>query len=178
MKEEDQGNYKRALPKDAPVSSYDTLRAPIDGLSFMRYYEIAMKAASMAGPPPTAKERVLPSSDEDPGHIVEVVFGDTPLTRMSIAIKNQMSREGQMDRFSAVFSRMLALIALVRKGSLKQWAISNPNNPQQPLYPEAVILVAAVAPLDDLAFEGDQFERLVNRRIDLSNPGHFVAFVI
>jgi hypothetical protein len=178
MEKEDQGNCTRAFPEDAPDPSYDALRAPVDGPSFMRYYEIAMKAASMAGPPPTVTERVMASSDEAPGHVVEVVFGDTPLARMSIAIKNQMSREGQMDRFSAVFSRMLALIALVRKGCLKQWAISNPNSPQQLLYPEAVVFVAAVAPLDDLAFEGDQFERLVNRRIDLTNSDRFVAFVI
>ena len=87
MKEEDQGNCRRAFPEDAPDPSYDTLRAPVDGISFLRYYEIAMKAASMAGPSPTPKERVMPGSVEDSGHVIEVVFGDTPLARMTIAIK-------------------------------------------------------------------------------------------
>ncbi|MGD0657565.1 MAG: hypothetical protein ABSD38_05830 [Syntrophorhabdales bacterium] len=180
MKEEDQGNCRRAFPEDAPDPSYDTLRAPVDGISFLRYYEIAMKAASMAGPSPTPKERVMPGSVEDSGHVIEVVFGDTPLARMTIAIKDQMSREGQTGGFPAVYSRMLALIALIRKGSLKQWAISIPNNPHQLLYPEAIIFVAAVAPLDDLSFDLDQFERMVNRRIDPppANPGHLIAFEV
>ena len=153
-------------------------RAAIDETSFMRYYKIAMKAASMDGPAPIAEERVIPSLGEPSGNVIEVVFGDTPLSRMTIAIKDQMSLEEQMDRFSAVFSRMLALIAMVRRGSLKQWAVASPTNPQQLLFPDAVILAAAVAPLDDLAFEVDQFERLVNERVGVTNPRRFVAFAI
>jgi len=153
-------------------------RAAVDEASFMRYYKIAMKAASMDGPVPATEERVIPSPQETSGNVIEVVFGDTPLSRMTIAIKNQMSLEEQMDRFSAVFSRMLALIAMVRRGSLKQWAISSPTDPQQLLFPDAVVLAAAVAPLDDLAFEVDQFERLVNERVGLTRPRRFVAFAV
>jgi hypothetical protein len=159
-------------------ASPDKDRAAVDEASFMRYYKIAMKAAAMDGPAPTTEERVIPCPPETSGNVVEVVFGDTPLSRMTVAIKNQMCLEEQMDRFPAVFSRMLALIAMVRRGSLKQWAVSSPTDPQQLLFPDAVVLAAAVAPLDDLAFGVDQFERLVNERVGLAKPRKFVAFAI
>jgi len=159
-------------------ASPDRDRAAVDEVSFMRYYKVAMKAASMDGPAPATEERMMPSPGETSGNVVEVVFGDTPLSRMTIAIKNQMSLEEQMERFSAVFSRMLALIAMVRRGSLKQWAVPSPTNAQQLLFPDAVVLAAAVAPLDDLAFEVDQFERLVNERVGLTRPRRFVAFAV
>jgi len=156
----------------------DKDRAAVDEVSFMRYYKVAMNAASMDGPAPTTEERVIPCPRETSGNVVEVVFGDSPLSRMTIAIKNQLSLEEQMERFPAVFSRMLALIAMVRGGSLKHWAVSSPSNPQQLLFPDAVVLAAAVAPLDDLAFGLDQFERLVNDRVGLTRPRRFVAFAI
>lgn len=153
-------------------------RPAVDEASFLRYYETAMKAASMAGPMPSFKERVIPAKDEASRNVLEVVFGDTPLGRMTIAIKNQMAEEEEMDRFPAVFSRILALIALMRRGSLKQWALSSPHDPRQLLFPDAVVFAAAVAPLDDLTFEVDQFEQLVHERMDPGNPRRFVVFAI
>ena len=64
------------------------------------------------------------------------VFGDDPLSRMTIAIKNRMSEEKQMDKFSAVFSRMIALVQLIGGQALKRWAIPKPHDPQHLYYPD------------------------------------------
>ena len=180
MKKTERGARKRMFPGGTSVSRIDeeAQRAPIDEGSFKRYYDAAMKAASMTGPVPTVKDRVIPSLNETLENVVDIVFGDDPLSRMTIAIKNQMLEEKQMDKFSAVFSRMLALIELIGKEALKRWAISRPHDPRHLYYPDAVVFAAAVSPLnDDLTFQIDQFERLVKERMCGINPGRFVAFI-
>ena len=139
---------------------------PVDEASFMRYYHIAMEAASMEGPVPEVRDRVLPNPEGTPESVLDVVFGDDPLSRMIIAIKNQMSGEGRMDKFRAVSTRILALIRLIGGGSLKRWAISGPHDSEHLYYPDAAISAAAVSPLnDDLTFKMDQFELLLKARI-------------
>jgi len=153
-------------------------RAPIDEESFMRYYGVAMKAASMEGPPPSVKARVMRSLNDTPGSVLDVVFGDNPLSRMAIALKNKMSEEQQMDKFPAVSTRILALIQLIGSGSLKRWVISLPRDPRHLYYPDAVVLAAAVSPLiDDLTFQMDEFERLLELRLGGINCGRFTATV-
>ena len=142
----------------------------------MRYYRLAMKAASTEGAAPSAQDRVMQKLDGAPKSVLDVVFGDDPLSRMAIALKNQMSKERQMDRFRAVSSRILALIMLIGSGSLKRWAISLPHDPQHLYYPDAVVLVAAVAPLvDDLTFEADEFVRLLDLRLGAITCGRRTA---
>jgi hypothetical protein len=81
-------------------------------------------------------------------------------------MRNKLSEEGQIDRLPAVSSRILALILLIGAGSLKRWAISLPQDPQHLYYPDAVVLVAARAPLvDDLTFEADEFMRILELRL-------------
>jgi hypothetical protein len=151
---------------------------PVDEESFMRYYGVAMKAASMEGPPPSVKDRVMRSLNDAPGSVLDVVFGDNPLSRMAIALKKKMSEEQRMDKFPAVSTRILALIQLIGSGSLTQWAVSIPRDPGHLYYPDAVVLAAAVSPLkDDLTFQMDEFERLVELRLGGINCGRFTAFV-
>ncbi len=163
--------------RTASSADEEVQRAPVDEVGFLRYYEIAMKAASMTGPVPAAADRVMPSVNETPESVsVNVIFGDNPLARMTIAIKDQLTQEDQMDKFAAVFSRILALIELIGKGSLKKWAISRSRNPQHLLYPDAVIFAAAVSPLkDDFGFEVDEFERVVKERMGYGRPDKRVA---
>jgi hypothetical protein len=114
----------------------ETHQAPVDEESFMRYYEVAMKAASMEGPAPSMKDRLLPNHDDTHGRVLDVVFGDDPLRRMAIAIRNRLSEEGQIDRFPAVSTRILALIKAIGSGSLMSWAISSPRDAGHLYYPE------------------------------------------
>jgi hypothetical protein len=144
----------------------------------MRYYQVGMKAASMEGPAPSAKDRLMQTLDNAPGSVLDVVFGDNPLSRMAIALKNKMSEEQQMDKFPAVSTRILALIQLIGSGSLKRWVISLPRGPRHLYYPDAVVLAAAVSPLiDDLTFQMDEFERLLELRLGGINCGRFTATV-
>ena len=172
--------HRRAYPAGTSASSprKEAQRVPVDEESFMRYYGVAMKAASMEGPPPSAKDRVMRSLNDTPGSVLDVVFGDNPLSRMAIALKNKMSEEQQMDKFPAVSTRILALIQLIGSGSVKQWAVSIPRDSRHLYYPDAVVLAAAVSPLkDDLTFQMDEFERLVELRLGGINCGRFTAFV-
>jgi len=172
--------HRRAYPAGTSASSprKEAQRVPVDEESFMRYYGVAMKAASMEGPPPSAKDRVMRSLNDTPGSVLDVVFGDNPLSRMAIALKNKMSEEQQMDKFPAVSTRILALIQLIGSGSLKRWVISLPRDPRHLYYPDAVVLAAAVSPLiDDLTFQMDEFERLLELRLGGINCGRFTATV-
>ena len=162
----------------ASSPSKEAQRVPVDEESFMRYYGVAMKAASMEGPPPSVKDRVMRSPNGTPGSVLDVVFGDNPLSRMAIALKNKMSEEEQMDKFPAVSTRILALTQLIGSGSLKPWAVSIPRDPGHLYYPDAVVLAAAVSPLkDDLTFQMDEFERLLELRLGGINCGRFTATV-
>lgn len=158
----------------ASFSGRETRRAPVNDNDFMRYYGVAIKAASMEGPAPSVKDRVIQNLDNAPGNVLDAVFGDDPLSRMAIALKNQMSKERRMSELAAVSSRILALIRLIGSGSLKQWAITMPHDPQHLYYPDAVVLVAAGAPLvDDLTFEEDEFMRLLELRLGVTTcPRH------
>jgi len=170
--------------RTSPARSFDSSpgreaqRAPVDEDSFMRYYQVGMKAASMEGPAPSAKDRLMQTLDNAPGSVLDVVFGDNPLSRMVIAIKNRMSEEQRMDRFLAVSTRILALIRLIGSGSLKQWAISMPRDCGHLYYPDAVVFAAAVSPLnDDFTFPMKEFGRLVELRLGRINCSRFTAFV-
>jgi len=168
MEGRDSARRRRPSAEGDPVSSpiTEAHRAPLDEASFMRYYRVAIKAASTEGPAPSVKDRVMQKLDNTSKSVVDVVFGNDPLSRMAIALKNQMSKERRMDRFPAVSSRILALILLIGGGSLKLWAISLPHDPQHLYYPDAVVLVAACAPLvNDLTFEADEFMRLLELRL-------------
>jgi hypothetical protein len=176
MEKANRVSQRRACPPRTSASSSrkEARRAPVDEESFMRYYGVAMKAASMEGTPPAVKDRVT----RTPGSVLDVVFGDSPLSRMAIALKNKMSEEQQMDKFPAVSTRILALILLIGSGSLKQWVISLPHDLGHLYYPDAVVLAAAVSPLiDDLTFQMDQFERLVELRLGGIHCGRFTASV-
>ena len=180
MEKANRASHRRAYPAGTSASSprEEAQRVPSDEGSFMRYYGVAMKAALMEGPPPLVKDRVMRNPNNIPGSVLDVVFGDNPLSRMAIAMRNQMSEEGQMEKFPAVSTRILALIQLIGSGSLKQWAISIPRDSQHLYYPDAVVLAAAVSPLnDDLTFQMDEFERLVELRLGGINCGRFTAFV-
>lgn len=101
-----------------------------------------------------------------------------PFATLALSDLNRMSEEKRMDEFSAVFSRVVALVQLIGGQALKRWAIPRPHDPQHLYYPDAVVLAAAVSPLnDDLTFQMDQFERLVEERMRGMNPGRFVAFI-
>ena len=84
----------------------------------MRYYEVAMKAASMEGPTPCVKDRLMRSLDGPHANVLDVVFGDDPLSRMAIAIRNRLLEEGRIARFPAVSARILSLIKAIGSGSL------------------------------------------------------------
>jgi len=153
-------------------------QAPVDEESFMRYYEVAMKAASMEGPAPSMKDRLLRNHYDTHGRVLDVVFGDDPLRRMAIAIRNGLSEEGQIDRFPAVSTRILALIKAIGSGSLMSWAISSPSDAGHLYYPDAVVFAAAGCPLnDDLTFQMDEFERRVELHLGGINCSRFTAFV-
>jgi hypothetical protein len=173
--------HRRSVsPGGHPIPSLVTEahRAPLDEASFMRYYRVAMRAASTEGPAPSVKDRVMQKLDGAPNSVLDMVFGNDPLSRMAIALKNQMSKERRMETFPAVSSRILALILLVGSGSLKRWAISLPHDPQHLYYPDAVVLVAAGAPLvDDLTFEADEFMRLLELRLGGMKRDRFTAHV-
>ena len=144
----------------------------------MRYYEVAMKAASMEGPAPSMKDRLLRNHYDTHGRVLDVVFGDDPLRRMAIAIRNRLSEEGQIDRFPAVSTRILALIKAIGSGSLMSWAISSPSDAGHLYYPDAVVFAAAGCPLnDDLTFQMDEFERRVELHLGGINCSRFTAFV-
>ena len=178
MERRERARRRNVSPEGNPISSLITeaLRAPLDEASFMRYYRVAMRAASAKGPAPSAKDRVMQKLEGGSETVVDVVFGDDPLSRMAIALKNQMTKERRMDRFRAVSSRILALILLIGGGSLKRWAISLPHDPQHLYYPDAVVLVAAVAPLvDDLTFEAHEFMRLLELRLGGITCGRLTA---
>jgi hypothetical protein len=180
MEKANRASHQRVSPARTSASSpkEEARRVPVDEESFMRYYGAAMKAASMEGPPPLVKDRVMRSPNNTPGSVLDVVFGDNPLSRMAIALKNKMSEEQQMDKFPAVSTRILALILLIGSGSLKQWIISIPRDPRHLYYPDAVVFAAAVSPLiDDLTFQMDQFERLVELRLGGINWGRHTALV-
>ncbi|MGC9977295.1 MAG: hypothetical protein ABSC57_11405 [Syntrophales bacterium] len=180
MEKANRASHQRVSHARTSASSPDeeARRVPVDEESFMRYYGVAMKAASMEGPPPSVKARVMRSLNDTPGSVLDVVFGDNPLSRMAIALKNKMSEEQQMDKFPAVSTRILALIQLIGSGFLKRWVISIPRDPRHLYYPDAVVLAAAVSPLiDDLTFQMDEFERLVELRLGGINCGRFTAFV-
>lgn len=180
MEKANRASHQRVSHARTSASSPDeeARRVPVDEESFMRYYGVAMKAASMEGPPPSVKARVMRSLDDTPGTVLDVVFGDNPLSRMAIALKNKMSEEQQMDKFPAVSTRILALIQLIGSGFLKRWVISIPRDPRHLYYPDAVVLAAAVSPLiDDLTFQMDEFERLLELRLGGINCGRFTATV-
>ena len=164
MEGKNRSDRRRISLAQAPALSPDAeaLTVPIDEGSFTRYYDIAMAASSMTGSQPALKDRIMPSVDETPGNVTDVVFGDNPLSRMKIAIKDQMTQENQMDKFPSVSIRLLALITLIGKGTLKRWARPRPCDPRHLYYPNAVIFAAASAPLnDDFSFKIDELERLV-----------------
>jgi hypothetical protein len=180
MEKANRASHPRAHPAGTAASSphEEAQQVPVDEESFMRYYGAAMKAASMEGPPPLVKDRVMRSPNNTPGSVLDVVFGDNPLSRMAIAMRNRMSEEGQMEKFPAVSTRILALVQLIGSGSLKQWAILTPRDPGHLYYPDAVVLAAAVSPLnDDLTFQMDEFERLLELRLGGINCGRFTALV-
>ena len=171
---------RRASPAGEPIPFpvTEAHKAPVDEESFMRYYEAAMKAASTEGPAPRVVDRILRNQDDICGRVLDVVFGDDPLSRMVIAIRNRLSEEGRIDRFPAVSARILALINAIGSGSLKPWAISRPRDAGHLYYPDAVVFAAAVSPLnDDLTFQMDEFERRVEARLGGINCSRFTAFV-
>jgi hypothetical protein len=142
----------------------------------MRYYQTAMKAASMDGPAPPAKDRVISRSGTKTC-VLEVVFGDNPLSRMTVALKDKMAEEGQMSGFVAVSTRIQALIQLIGDGSLKRWAVSRPRDSKHLYYPDAVVFAAAVSPLRvDFTFPIDEFDRLVEDRVGGINSGHVTTW--
>ena len=137
-----------------------------------------MKAASMEGPSPSVKDRLMRSLNSGQGVVLDVVFGDDPLSRMAIAMRNKLSEEGRIDRFPAVSARILALIQAIGSGSLTRWAMSGPRDGGHLYYPDAVVFAAAVSPLnDDLTFQMDEFERLLELRLGGINCGRFTAYV-
>ena len=73
-----------------------------------------------------------------------VAFGDDPLSRMAIAIRNRLSEEGRIDRFPTVSVRILALIKAIGSGSLRQWAITRPRDAGHLYYPDAVVFAEFV----------------------------------
>jgi hypothetical protein len=159
------------------LSTHEEARkVPIDENSFMRYYQTAIRAASMEGPPPLTKDRMIPRTDETAASVLELVFGDTPLSRMTIALKNRMAEEGQAGALASALMRILSLIRLIGDGSLKHRAISGPRDPKHLYYPDAVVYAAAVAPLDDNGtFPIDEFDRLVEDRMGGMNCGNITA---
>ena len=180
MERRSSARRRRVSPEGDPISSLITEAhlAPVDEESFMRYYDVAMKAASMKGPSPSVKDRLMRSFDSTQGGVLDVVFGDDPLSRMAIAVRNKLSEEGQIDRFPAVSARILALIQAIGSGSLKRWVISLPRDPRRLYYPDAVVFAAAVSPLnDDLTFQMDEFERLLELRLGGINCGRITAYV-
>ena len=151
----------------------DAQRVPVDEESFMRYWEEVLAAASKTGPIARGDEAA------DHGDAPESAFdGGDPLGRMALVLRNRMAEEGQMDKFPAVATRILALIRLIGDGSLKQWAISRPQDPGHLYYPDAVVFAAAISPLDDdLAFPMDLFENCIEARLGGTNRGRFIAWV-
>jgi hypothetical protein len=174
MKKMGRGVRKQKQPFDgkacAPYVDEELKQALIDEHGFLRYYKVAIGAASMGGPAPATEHRVMPGQDCARGNVINVVFGDNPFSRMAIAIRNQMLKERRIDKLPVVFTRILALIRLIGEGSLRRWAVARPDDPQHLYYPDAIVLAAAVSPLnDDLTFEPDQFERLVEMRVGGKN---------
>jgi hypothetical protein len=169
----------RSAPFPAPslFCHYETQRAPVDEDRFMRYYQTAIEATSIDGPPPSTKDRVVPHAGETHTNVVDVVFGDSLLSRMAIALKKRMTEEGRMDELASVWTRILALTRAIGDGSLRQWAISRPRDPQHLYYPDAVVFAAAVAPLrDDCTLQVGEFERLVRVRLGGINCGRIIAW--
>ena len=179
MERRNGAHHRSVSPAGEPIPFPDTeVRKPVDEESFVRYYKAAMKAGLMEGPAPCVKDRLMRSQDDTHGTVLDVVFGDDPISRMAIAIRTTLSEEGQIDRFPSVSARILALIMAIGSGSLTQWAISSPRDAVHLYYPDAVVFAAARAPLaDDITFQMDEFERLVRLRLGGSNSGRFTAFV-
>jgi len=152
----------------------DSQRAPVDEESFMGYWEEAMSAASETGA--IARDHgKAPDHEEAPESAFDAL---DPLGRMALVLRKRMAEEGQMDKFPAVATRILALIRLIGDGSLKQWAISRPQDPGHLYYPDAVVFAAAISPLDDdLAFPMDLFENCIEARLGGTNRGRFIAWV-
>jgi hypothetical protein len=161
----------------APSCGEEGQATPIDEDSFLRYYQTVIRAASMEGPPPLLGDRVIPPVDGTHTSVVEVVFGDSPLSRMKIALKNQLGEEGEMGKFASTWTRIQALVRMIGDGSLKHWAISRPREPKHLYYPDAVVLAAAISPLnDEHTFQIDGFDRLVRERLGGINCGHIVGW--
>jgi hypothetical protein len=173
--------HRRRVSPAGPSFSFpvtEAHKAPLEEESFMRYYELAMKAASTKGPAPRVKDRLLRNQDDTCGRVLDVVFGDDPLSRMTIALRNRLSEEGQIDRYPAVSARILALINAIGSGSLMRWAISGPRDAGHLYYPDALVFAAAVSPLnDDLTFQMDEFERRVELHLGGINCSRFTALV-
>jgi len=143
-------------------------RVSVDEENFMRYWEEVLSEASERGPIARDHE-VVPGSTFD---------GYYPLGRMALALRNRMAEEGELDKFPAVAARILALIRLIGDGSLKQWAISRPQDPGHLYYPDAIVFAAAISPLDDdLAFRMDLFENCIEERLGGMNRGRFIAWL-
>lgn len=180
MERRNRAHGRRVSPagESLPFPATGADRAPVEEESFMRYYEVAMKAASMEGPTPCVKDRLMRSPDGPHANVLNVVFGDNPLSRMAIAIRNRLSEEGRIDRFPTVSVRILALVKAIGSGSLRQWAITRPRDAGHLYYPDAVVFAAAVSPLDDdLTFRMDEFGWLIELRLGNVNCGGFSAFV-
>jgi len=180
MERSNGAHRKRVSPAEASLSFpvTEAHKAPVDEESFMRYYEAAMKAASTEGPAPRVGDRILRNQDDICGRVLDVVFGDDPLSRMVIAVRNRLSEEGRISTFPSVSARILALVKAIGSGSLKPWAISRPRDAGHLYYPDAVVFAAAVSPLnDDLTFQMDEFARRVELRLGGITSSRFTAFV-
>jgi len=94
MERRSSARRRRVSPEGDQISSLITEahQAPLDEASFMRYYHVAMKAASMEGPSPSVKDRLMRSLNSTQGGVLDVVFGDDPLSRMAIADEKQAVR--------------------------------------------------------------------------------------
>ena len=171
---------KRVFPAGewVPFPVTEAHKAPVDEESFIRYYELAMKAASTEGPAPSTRDRLIRSSNTTEANVLDVVFGDDPLSRMVIAVRNRLVEEGRISTFPSVSARILALVKAIGSGSLKPWAISRLRDAGHLYYPDAVVFAAAVSPLnDDLTFRMDEFGRRVEIRLGGINSSRFTAFV-
>lgn len=77
MEKATQASRQGVSPARTSASSPDdeARRVPVDEERFMRYYGVAMKAASMEGPPPSVNARVMRSLNDNSGSVLDVVFG-------------------------------------------------------------------------------------------------------
>lgn len=119
---------------------------PFDPDEFVTAFNWAMNAASGEAhldEPASARISVI---DED-GSQTEFELADTPIVRITLAMKERYSAVNPKKYYSAAF-RILALLEVLDSGKLAAWTRTVPGEPEHEEIADSVIEAAAVVRLN------------------------------